>query len=143
MAVAQWAISHAFDGPSRESSHLAFIDVLFRCGEGEKAVRAAKSALDSAQSDAERATYGGQLGRLLERLERTGEALDVLFADWDEGRRTPLHADRLSLILSRAGETERAVRVLSEALDGIVLDAPDRLRLEKRHSRLARRLESS
>jgi len=102
----------------------------------EDALRVAAWACTLTYDDATIAGLRGVQGHVIERSGDPDHALQVLLDDWDHGVRSSVHADRLSLLASRAGDKDTARRVLAEALEDLELTDTDRETLAKRLVRL-------
>lgn len=110
---------------------------ILKQGGDELAFRVAGWARDLPLGERERYRLHGVYGHVLERAGRTDEALSVLLADWDNGIRSEIHADRISLLAKRSGDVATARRVLQEAQTSVEFSSDDRrVTLERRLAKL-------
>ena len=120
-------------------------DLTAREGEPEFAEELARQAVERARSDENAEAHWlavGILGRVIERADRTSEAIEVWQSAFERGSRDPLTVNRLSMHLERQRKLVEAVTVVEQAIEQpLPSDVEDQLRkrLERCRARLEKR----
>ena len=120
-------------------------DLTAREGEPEFAEELARRTVERAQSDGNAEAHWlavGALGRVIERVDRTSEAIEMWQSAFERGSRDPLTVNRLSMHLERQRKLVEAATVIEQTIEQpLPSDVEDQLRkrLERCRARLEKR----